>query len=137
MVANEGPVTKRPRSLSIAAFLSFLWPGLGHWYVGRGRAAILFAVPALLVLGVVAVQAAGGVGQLAAILISPSSALTVAILILLLGGWRLIAIADSAWSPRSMRTRTSMSLVLGLGLIVVLTHAWAGWVAFAFYQAGD
>ena len=30
-----------------------------------------------------------------------------------------------------------MSLVLGLGLIVVLTHAWAGWVAFAFYQAGD
>jgi len=123
--------------LSIAAFLSFLWPGLGHWYVGRGRAAILFAVPALLVLGVVAVQAAGGVGQLAAILISPSSALTVAILILLLGGWRLIAIADSAWSPRSMRTRTSMSLVLGLGLIVVLTHAWAGWVAFAFYQAGD
>jgi len=123
--------------LSVAAFLSFLWPGLGHWYVGRDRAALLFAVPALLVVVVVAVQAVGGLGQLAALLLSPSSALTIAILILLLGGWRLIAIADSAWSPRSMRTRTSMSLVFGLGLIVVLTHAWAGYVAYAFYQAGE
>jgi LCP family protein required for cell wall assembly len=137
LVANEGPVTSRPRSLSIAAFLSFLWPGLGHWYVGRGRAALLFAIPALLAVGVVLVQIAGGVEQLFALLLEPSSALTIAILILLLGGWRLIAIADSAWSPRASRTRTSVSLVLGLGLIVVATHAWAGYVAFAFYNAGS
>ena len=137
MVANEGPVTKRPRSLSVAAFLSFLWPGLGHWYVGRGRAALLFGIPAFLAVGAVAIQAAGGIEELAALLLTPTSALTITILILLLGAWRLIAIADSAWSPRAMRTRTSVGLVLGLGLVVILTHAWAGYVAYAFYEAGN
>ena len=31
------------RSPSLTAILSFLWPGLGHWYTHRPRAALLFA----------------------------------------------------------------------------------------------
>ena len=90
-----GPASER-RSPSIAAFLSFLWPGLGHWYTRRDRAALLFALPVIGVVLIVAVQAVGGVGQLAALLISPSSALTVAILVVLLGVWRELAVIDSA-----------------------------------------
>lgn len=127
----------RPRSSSLAAFLSFLWPGLGHWYGRRTRAALLFAIPALLAVGALAAEAVGGIEQLAALLLSPSSALTILILILLLGLWRLIAIVDSSMGPRVRRTRTTGAVVLGLGLVVVLTHAWAGYVAWAFYNAGN
>jgi len=41
---------------SVAALLSFLWPGLGQLYTGRRRLAIAFAVPAVLVLLVVIYQ---------------------------------------------------------------------------------
>jgi LCP family protein required for cell wall assembly len=127
----------RPRSSSLAAFLSFLWPGLGHWYVGRSRAALLFAIPALLAVGALATAAVGGVEQLAGLLFTPSSALTILILIVLLGVWRLIAMVDSAASPRNRRTRRSSAVVLGLGFIVVATHAWAGYIAWAGYVAGS
>ena len=95
-----GPTTEQRRSPSIAAFLSFLWPGLGHWYTRRNRAAILFALPLVVVILIVAMQAAGGAGNLAELLISPSSALTICVLILLLGAWREIAVIDSAMAIR-------------------------------------
>lgn len=127
----------RPRSSSLAAVLSFLWPGLGHWYVGRRRAAIVFALPALLAVGVLAVEAVGGLEQLATLLIAPTSALTILILIVLLGAWRLIAIVDSTSAPRSQRNRRNAAVVVGLGVLVVAMHAWAGYVAWAFYDAGS
>lgn len=138
MVANEGPaLATQARSASIAAFLSFLWPGLGHWYGGRPRAAIVFAVPALLAVGALAIEALDGVEQLAALLLAPSSALTILILILLLGVWRLIALVDSSSARNLVRTRSTTALVIGLGIVIVLTHAWAGWVAWSFYDAGS
>ena len=127
------------RSPSIAAFLSFLWPGLGHWYTRRERAALLFALPVIGVVLVFAVQALGGLGQIASLLISPSSALTVAILIVLLGVWREIALIDSAMAIRprgTWRHGRSLVVVALLSLIIVASHAWAGYVAWAFYDAG-
>jgi LCP family protein required for cell wall assembly len=137
-VATLGSAPER-RSPSIAAFLSFLWPGLGHWYTRRQRAALLFALPVIGVLLVVLIQGAGGLGPLAALLISPSSALTVCILIVLLGVWREIAVVDSAMSIRprgAWRRGRPLAVVLLLSVIIVATHAWAGYVAWAFYDAG-
>jgi polyisoprenyl-teichoic acid--peptidoglycan teichoic acid transferase len=131
--------SSEPRSPSIAAFLSFLWPGLGHWYTRRDRAAVLFALPLIGVVLIVAVQAVGGMGQLAGLLISPSSALTIAILIVLLGVWREIAVLDSAIAirPRGAWRRGRSLLVLALvTFIITVTHLWAGYVAWAFYDAG-
>ncbi len=137
MVADQGTASAPSvPSSALAAFLSFLWPGLGHWYVGRRRAALLFAVPTLLAAAVLATEAAGGMEQLAALLLAPQSALTILILIVLLGAWRLIAIVDSVWTPRRRRTRRGSVLALTLGLVVVASHGWAGWVAWAFYDAG-
>ncbi|HEY8636778.1 MAG TPA: LCP family protein [Candidatus Limnocylindrales bacterium] len=127
------------RSPSIAAFLSFLWPGLGHWYTRRQRPALLFALPVIGAVLVVAVQAIGGAGRLASLLISPSSALTVAILIVLLGVWREIALIDSAMAIRprgAWRRGRSLVVVILLTFIIVASHAWAGYVAWAFYDAG-
>ena len=87
---------------------------------------------------VIAVEAAGGVGQLATLLISPSSALTICVLILLLGAWREIAVIDSAMAirPRGAWHRgRSLIVVILVTLIIVMTHAWAGYVAWAFYDA--
>ena len=133
--------TPERRSPSIAAFLSFLWPGLGHWYTRRDRAALLFALPVIGVVLIVAVQAVGGVGQLASLLISPSSALT---------------IADPGRSPRRLaRTRghrlgdrdpstrrlAARSVVCSssvlVSIIIAVTHIWAASVAWAFYDAGN
>lgn len=88
---------------------------------------------------IVAVQAAGGVGQLAALLISPSSALTVCILVLLLGAWREIAVIDSAIAIRprgAWRRGRSLVVVVLVTVLIAATHIWAGYVAWAFYDAG-
>ena len=138
-VNTLGPASER-RSPSIAAFLSFLWPGLGHWYTRRDRAALLFALPVICVVLIVAVQAAGGVGQLASLLISPSSALTVCILVLLLGIWRELAVIDSAIAIRprgAWRRGRSLLVVVLVSLIIAVTHLWAASVAWAFYDAGQ
>jgi polyisoprenyl-teichoic acid--peptidoglycan teichoic acid transferase len=134
-----GPAPER-RSPSTAAFLSFLWPGLGHWYTRRNRAAVLFAVPFLGVVLLIAAQATGGLSGLAALLISPSSALTVCILIVLLGVWREVAVIDSAMAihPRgAWRRGRSLIVVSVVSLVILASHAWAGSVAWAFYDNGS
>ncbi|HET9345140.1 MAG TPA: LCP family protein [Candidatus Limnocylindrales bacterium] len=139
MRTNVSLATPRHRrSPHIAAVLSFLWPGLGQWYGGRAQAAALFGVPVLLILALVALQAVGGVEQLAVLLITPSSALTVLILVGLIGGWRLLAIANAMigygerdpW--RSGRTGATFAI---LAALVIVTHSFAGYVAWAFYDA--
>jgi LCP family protein required for cell wall assembly len=128
------------RSPSIAALLSLVWPGLGHWYARRVRAALLFALPSLGVVLVVAMQATDGLAGLAALMISPSSALTMCILIVLLGIWREIAVIDSAMAirPRGMWRRGRSLVVISLVSVTILaTHIWAGSVAWAFYDAGS
>ena len=132
-----GPAPDR-RSPSIAAFLSFLWPGLGHWYTRRDRAALLFALPVIGVALVVGVEALGGLGQLAGLFLSPSSALTILILIVLLGVWREVAVLDASMAVRprgAWRRGRSLVVVILVTIIIAATHIWAGSIAWAFYEA--
>ena len=140
VTATSDEPRRRAPSPHIAALLSFLWPGLGQWYGGRSRAAALFALPVLGIVAVLAIQAVGGIGQLAALLLTPSSALTVVILILLLGAWRLIAIADSLTTGGTrdpLRQRSTLTTFAVLGLLVVLMHGVVGYAAWAFYDASS
>ena len=89
---QEGRAAQSP---ALATFLSFLWPGLGQFYLGARRAALLFALPLFVVLVVVALQAFGGVENIVIELLTPSTALTILILIVLLGIWRLVSMARS------------------------------------------
>ena len=117
-----------------------MWPGLGHWYTRRQRAALLFALPVLGVVLVVAIQSFGGLGDLAALLISPSSALTITVLIVLLGVWREVAVIDSAMAIRprgTWRHGRALVMVVVVSLVIAVTHVWAGSVAWAFYDAGS
>ena len=138
--AAAGAPERGARSPRIAATLSFLIPGLGQWYGGRTRAALLFALPVLGFGFLLVTQAIGGVGQLAALLLTPSSALTVVILIGLLALWRLLAIADAltvGGVREPLRHRGTLATFLVLGGLVVAMHLVMGYGAWAFYDASS
>jgi polyisoprenyl-teichoic acid--peptidoglycan teichoic acid transferase len=122
-----------------AAVLSFLWPGLGQWYVGNRRRALFYAIPALLVAGLLGVQLFGGLTSFALRLLDPSFSLTLLILVVLVGGWRLLAIADAAGSHRPDAQRRGVAApFLGVLVAAVLVmHGFAGYYAWSFYQAGS
>jgi polyisoprenyl-teichoic acid--peptidoglycan teichoic acid transferase len=130
---------QRGRSSSVAAFLSFLWPGAGQWYRGRWRAALLYALPVLAVAIVAITQVAGGAQDLALELFAPSFSLTILILIILLGMWRLVAMLDAAttrggWSATGGRTT---SVLAALAVVVIVVHGIGAYFAYSFYQAGS
>jgi LCP family protein required for cell wall assembly len=127
------------RSPAVATFLSFLWPGLGQLYSGARRSALLFGLPLLVVLFVVGLQALGGPENLLIELLTPSTALTVLILIVLLGAWRLISMADalgSAGRGGTWRRPVPLASFLILAVVVVTTHLAAANLAWSFYDAG-
>jgi LCP family protein required for cell wall assembly len=139
-VSSPGAPATRVRSPHVAAFLSFLWPGLGQWYGGRTRAAVLFGLPVLGIALLLLSQVLGGVGQIAALLLSPSSALTLVILIGLLAVWRLLAIADAltvGGVTDPFRHRATLTTFAILAAIVLVTHGILGYTAWAFYDASS
>ena len=127
------------RSPTVATFLSFLWPGLGQLYAGARRSALLFGLPLVVVLFVVGLQALGGPEGLIIQLLTPSTALTVLILVVLFGLWRLISMGDaltSAGRHGTWRRPIPLASFLALALVVVMTHAAAASLAWSFYDAG-
>ena len=86
----------RGRSPGVAAFLSFLWPGLGQWYAGKRRAGIVFALPVFIAAAVLVGWLLQGPEWIVLQLLSPGTALTVAVLVGLLGLWRFVSMIDGA-----------------------------------------
>jgi polyisoprenyl-teichoic acid--peptidoglycan teichoic acid transferase len=130
---------RRGRSSSVAAFLSFLWPGAGHWYRGRRRAALLYALPVAGATLVAITQILNGASGLALELFAPSFSLTILILIILLGLWRLVAMIDagtpsSGWARAGRRTT---GVFAALALVVVAVHGVGAYFAWSFYEAGS
>jgi LCP family protein required for cell wall assembly len=144
------PASSPSRSPALAALLSFLWPGLGQWYVGRGMAAVLYAIPPLLVAVGLLSLALGGLESLVARLLDPSVALLVLAGIGASAVWRLASILHAWWvavrreqrlihddqTPTPRRRLARVGALVALGVIVLAVHAVPGWWAFAFYRAG-
>jgi LCP family protein required for cell wall assembly len=131
---------RRSRSPGIAAFLSFLWPGLGQWYGGARRAAIVFALPVLVAAAVAVASIRQGPEDLVFQLFSPGTALTIAILIVLLGVWRIVSMFDgmSGVGGRLSRRRPGLFAAFATMVVIVLvTHLAAANLAWSFYEAGS
>jgi polyisoprenyl-teichoic acid--peptidoglycan teichoic acid transferase len=131
-------VTPR-RSPGGAAFLSFLWPGLGQLYAGRWVRAFLFAVPLLLLASTAVVLIARAPEVFALRLLVPSFTLVVAGLVALTGAWRALAIVD-AWQVArhtGRGRRGSVSALVILLALVVAMHGIAGYYLYSFAGAGD
>jgi LCP family protein required for cell wall assembly len=124
-------VDSRPRRPWLAALLSFLFPGLGQAYAGRQRAALVFAVPTLLLVAIVAATLLGVVdpprnnvllssGFLVGVLVANGAVFL----------WRSAAIADAGlfpWRGALSRDRPWAGLaVVALLAGALAMHAWIG-----------
>jgi polyisoprenyl-teichoic acid--peptidoglycan teichoic acid transferase len=88
---------------------------------------------------VVIVQVLSSAQDLALELFAPSFSLTILILIILLGLWRLVAMMDAAttrggWSAAGGRT---IGVLAALAIAVVVVHGIGAYFAYSFYQAGS
>ncbi|HEX5015821.1 MAG TPA: LCP family protein [Candidatus Limnocylindrales bacterium] len=125
-------------SPSIAAALSFLWPGLGQWYAGRPREAAIFAVPVIALFLVAIVWLAGGLDQAVIDLLIPGVALMFILLVIADGAWRLMSLLHASQLPRgraAVRQPPTNAVVVTLGVLVLITHLWAVAVGWSLYQA--
>jgi LCP family protein required for cell wall assembly len=115
----------KPVSPALAALLSFLWPGAGQLYARRRFAALVFAIPALVVAAVVLLQAQRGVPVLVARLLDPQVAALVFATVLALGVWRLLSVVHAFGSSDTRsRARSSERLALFVLLAaIVASHA--------------
>ena len=130
----------RNRSPRIAAFLSFLWPGLGQWYAGARRAAVVFALPVVVVFLVLLSSLANGPESIVLQLLSPGTALTIAVLVALLGLWRIASMIDvvaTLGSAASWRRPSLMAPFAAMVVVVVVIHLAVAGLAWSFYQAGS
>jgi len=120
----------------LAAFLSFLWPGLGQLYAGRRRLALAFAIPAVLVLLTVLYQARQGVTVLVARFIDPGFALPALLIVLLLGAWRAVAVVHAfASGDRSrLKYRREYAALAVLLALIVGTHGVGAVYAWSAYD---
>ena len=130
----------RPRRTSpaVAAALSFLWPGLGQWYAGRPRDAAIFAVPVAAILLAVLVWLAGGLERAVVELLVPSVALTLIVLVIADGAWRLASLLHAAQLPEgraAVRRPPTNGVVALLGVVVLVTHAWGVAVGWSLHEA--
>jgi len=126
------------RSPGIAAFLSFLWPGLGQWYAGARRTGLMFAAPILVVTLVLASWLLQGPEALVIQMLTPGTALTIVVLVGLLAVWRVISMVDvvSRLGGRTVWRRPALSGAVAVMVVVVLvSHAAAANLAWSFYQA--
>jgi LCP family protein required for cell wall assembly len=131
---------QRTRSPGIAAFLSFLWPGLGQWYGGARRAALVFAAPIVVVAAYVVAGLLQGPEAFVLQLFTPGTAIAIAIVIVALGLWRIIAMANGVTRLGGRLSRRSPGLSAGfivMVAIVVLSHAALANLAWSFYSAGS
>jgi polyisoprenyl-teichoic acid--peptidoglycan teichoic acid transferase len=126
-------------SPSLAALLSFLWPGLGQMYAGKRRAALLFFVPALLVLVLLGYELRQGVVVFAARFADPSFSLAAVAVVLLFGIWRLASVVHaSASGDRRRKSGLFDRLVVALLVVVILvSHGGAGYLLAVTSGAGS
>jgi LCP family protein required for cell wall assembly len=129
------PTTQRPppRNAGLAAFLSFLFPGLGQAYAGARRAAVVFATPVALLLLILLGARLLLIDRLRNEVLS-AGFLTAALIVNVgLMAWRLAAIAHSGLVARpaivDRATPGRAVSILLIGILLATTvgmHAVAG-----------
>jgi LCP family protein required for cell wall assembly len=122
--ATQGPNPHAP----LAAFLSFLFPGLGQAYNGQTGLAWVLAAPIFLVVAGVAIGIAGSIALSRLLDIG----FLVGLIVLDLGVlcWRLVAIVQAHTRLEHLNPRTWTSAITGIVVIVTLgMHALPGFYA--------
>jgi len=129
-----GPPPSGARA-SLAAFLSFLFPGLGQAYNGEVGLALLLATPVVVLIGLIVVVLAMGFSEVVARLFDIRFLIGLIVMDLVLLGWRLIAVLQ-AHGYRARPTLHSRSAWV-TGLLVALVVAMHALPAYYVVKAID
>lgn len=121
---NTPSAATKGRSGSIAALLSFVWPGLGQLYAGNRRLAAIFAIPALLLLPLLAYQLRDGVAVFGTRFTDPGYVFGALIILLALGVWRFAAVAHAFFGGERRQDRkiVDRAVLVALVAIIVISH---------------
>jgi LCP family protein required for cell wall assembly len=138
--ATDAPAAaSRKRSPSLAALLSFLWPGLGQLYLGKRRQTAIFAVPSVLVIVLLAYALRRGPVVFAVELFAERTFGLAAVAILVLfGAWRLLSVIHAFLGANrgSARKVVDRAVLLALAAVIVVTHLGGGYYLLAISDAG-
>ena len=99
---------------------------------------MIFAVPAAAVLLAVLVWLAGGVERALLDLLVPGVAITLIVLVVADGAWRLSAMLHAAQLPsgrEAVRRPPTNAVVATLGIVVLITHVWGVAVGWSLFEA--
>jgi LCP family protein required for cell wall assembly len=139
VMETTGEPQRSRHAATIAAVLSFVWPGAGQWYGGRLRAALLFGIPITILAIMVIAKLAGGLQSLAIEMIDPAVALRILLLVVVLAGWRIVALVEASYAidrRKAFRGRRGVALSVLVSLVLV-SHGLVASYAWAFYEAGN
>jgi LCP family protein required for cell wall assembly len=120
-----------PGRFTAAGIADLFIPGLGHAFVGRRRAALLFFVPvAVGVAGLVALYASGGFTAILAWVVTPGVLPFLFAVNIVLGAWRIAASLDAARG--TSRPKLAFGVLMPAAFVFVLVpHLWLGSVISA------
>lgn len=120
-------------SFAVPAVASFLWPGLGHWMLGRRSIGLLLALPQLALLVIVGLGLANGRATLLGWLIDPTILVGVLAFNLVMFLARAYAVAGStAVATHGRPNRLAVLLVAVLVMVSAIGYgqlARIGWAA--------
>ena len=139
MTKDQTKATSRTRSPSLAALLSFLWPGLGQLYLRNRRLAAVFAVPSVLVIVLLAYGLRRGPIVFAVELFAERAVGLAAVAIVIgFGAWRLLSVIHAFLGANrsSARKVVDRAVLLALAAVIVVTHLGGGYYLLAVSDAG-
>jgi LCP family protein required for cell wall assembly len=110
---------------------------LGQFYMGKRRLAAAFAVPALLVLLILAYQLRQGLVVFAARFADPPFALAAIAIVIALGAWRLASVVHAFLVGEHAKTRRVIDkvVVAALAAVIVVSHLSVGGFLLVVYNA--
>jgi len=129
----------RGRSPSLAALLSFLWPGLGQLYLRNRRLAAIFAVPSVVAVLLLVYGLRRGPVVFAAQLFADRTVGLAAVgIVILFGAWRLASVVHAfrGGNRNSARKVLDWAVLAALAAIIVVTHLGGGYYLMAYSDAG-
>jgi LCP family protein required for cell wall assembly len=137
--AARSKLSQAKRSPLAGAALSFVWPGLGQFAMGRRVAALVFTIPAIAFVLWVLLQLNQGAVFFAASLWDGTYAATVIAVVLAFGAWRAASVAHAAYL--GMKGRRPRKLDYGVaGVLVAAIVAMHGLFvagAWTWYQTAQ
>ena len=138
MTQEAPPAPSRSVSPDVAAFLSFLLPGLGQTSTGRVRRGILFAIPIIAVPLLALAMFLRGRVEMLAFLVKPGVLEALLVLNVALAAWHVLAIVDAQRLARRQGAgRWTRRSAIVLSVLLVATVALHGAIESLGFEASS